>query len=98
MEHEPPSWGGGVNALFEHDQLDPAFVEFGGELGARSYIDLAASWDVNDKVTVRGGINNIFDQDPPLVDTGWSGPGTPNTWGPYDTLGRQVFVSATARF
>lgn len=86
----------------EQNTNDPTLtgtpVTFGGELGARSYIDLAASWDINDKMTVRGGINNIFDQDPPLVDTGWSGPGTPNTWGPYDTLGRQIFVSATARF
>ena len=28
----------------------------------------------------------------------WSGPGTPNTWGPYDTLGRQVFFAVTGKF
>lgn len=86
----------------EQNTSDPTLsgtpVTFDGKLGSRSYLDLAAAWDINDKMTVRGGINNILDQDPPLVDTGWSGPGTPNTWGPYDTLGRQIFVSATARF
>jgi outer membrane receptor protein involved in Fe transport len=73
-------------------------VTFGGTLGSRSYLDLSGAWDINETFTVRAGINNILDKDPPLVDTGWSGPGTPNTWGPYDTLGRQIFVSGTARF
>lgn len=73
-------------------------VTFGGKLSARSYMDLSGIYDINDNYTVRVGINNLFDQDPPLVDTSWSGPGTPNTWGPYDTLGRQVFVSMTAKF
>ena len=43
------------------------------------------------------GVGRSF-QDPPLVDTGWSGPGTPNTWGPYDTLGRTVFFAVTGKF
>jgi hypothetical protein len=66
-------------------------VVFGGELGSRSYFDLAGTWDVNETYSLRLGINNLLDQDPPLVDTLWSGPGTPNAWGPYDALGRQVF-------
>lgn len=73
-------------------------VTFGGKLSSMSYLDLSGAWEINKTFTVRAGINNILDQDPPLVDTVWSGPGTPNTWGPYDTLGRQVFMSATARF
>ena len=76
----------------------PIFVDFGGELSARSYLDLAGSWDITDQYSVRLGINNLTDQDPPLVDTLWSGPGTPNTWGPYDTLGRQVFFALTGKF
>jgi iron complex outermembrane receptor protein len=74
------------------------FVEFGGELSSRSYFDLAGTWDITDQYNVRLGINNLFDKDPPLVDTGWSGPGTPNTWGPYDTLGRNVFFAVTGKF
>lgn len=73
-------------------------VVFGGELGARSYFDLAGSWNVNETYSVQLGINNLLDQDPPLVDTLWSGPGTPNTWGPYDALGRQFFFSLTGKF
>ena len=73
-------------------------VTFGGTLGARSYLDLAGTWAMNDTYSVRMGINNLLDQDPPLVDTSWSGPGTPNTWGPYDSLGRQVFIAMTVKF
>jgi iron complex outermembrane recepter protein len=73
-------------------------VDFGGELASRSYFDLAANWNVTDQYSLRLGINNLLDQDPPLVDTVWSGPGTPNTWGPYDTLGRQIFFALTGKF
>ena len=73
-------------------------VEFGGKLGARTYIDLSGNWDISDTYSVRMGINNIFDQDPPLVDTGWSGPGTANTWGPYDSAGRLIFFAVTGKF
>ena len=78
--------------------LDGPDVTFGGTLGARSYLDLSGTWDMNDKYSLRMGINNLLDQDPPLVDTSWSGPGTPNTWGPYDSLGRQVFLAMKAKF
>ncbi len=78
--------------------LGGAPVTFGGELSGRSYFDLAGTWDINDTYGMRIGINNLTDQDPPLVDTLWSGPGTPNTWGPYDTLGRQIFFALTGKF
>jgi iron complex outermembrane receptor protein len=89
-------------ATHEQNSDEPALrgapVAFGGELSSRSYFDLAGTWDITDQYSVRLGINNLLDQDPPLVDTGWSGPGTPNTWGPYDTLGRQVFFAVTGNF
>jgi len=77
-------------------QGDP--VDFGGRLSSRSYFDLAGTWDITDQYSVRLGINNLMDKDPPLVDTQWSGPGTPNTFGPYDTLGRLVFFAVTGKF
>jgi iron complex outermembrane recepter protein len=88
----------------EHEQnsSDPELqgdpVTFGGKLDSMNYFDLSASWAITEQYDLRFGINNILDEDPPLVDTGWSGPGTPNTWGPYDTLGRQVFLGVNAKF
>jgi outer membrane receptor protein involved in Fe transport len=84
--------------LFDDDTGERIIVDFGSRLSARSYLDVAGSWDVTEQYSLRLGINNLTDKDPPLVDTLWSGPGTPNTWGPYDTLGRTVFFALNGRF
>ncbi|HVN01646.1 MAG TPA: TonB-dependent receptor [Caulobacteraceae bacterium] len=67
-------------------------------LSARNYLDLSGAWRVNTHLTIRGGINNILDQDPPLLSQNIAGIGAPNTYPTYDLLGRQFFVSATAKF
>src|SRR5581483_1330460 len=74
------------------------FDAFDAHLPATNYLDLSAAYRVNTVLTIRAGINNILDQDPPLVNNSITGTGTPNTYPTYDLLGRQMFVSATARF
>ena len=59
------------------------------------YFDLRGSYDINETVSVRAGINNLFDQDPPLYSPGAQGALDPST---YDVLGRRYFVGVTARF
>ena len=56
------------------------------------------AWRVNSTLTVRAGVNNILDQDPPLMDQTIAGTGEPNSYPTYDLLGRQIFISATAKF
>jgi outer membrane receptor protein involved in Fe transport len=72
------------------------------ELGARNYLDFALSWTVNKTFTLRAGINNILDKDPPIVSNDVAGPsifGNGNTFPQvYDTLGRLVFLNAVAKF
>ena len=69
------------------------------ELAAQNYIDLAASWAVTKNFTLRGGINNITDRDPPLSAQVGAGFGNGNTYPQvYDALGRRVFMSVTAKF
>jgi outer membrane receptor protein involved in Fe transport len=65
---------------------------------AVSYLDLAANWNINEKLSLRGGINNIFDKDPPLIPNAIVGNANPNTYTNYDLLGRHMFVGLTARF
>ncbi len=71
---------------------------------AFNYIDFGAIWRVRDGVTLRAGVNNVTDKDPPVVDQlnfGLSGPpvGNGNTFpGVYDTLGRTFFIGLTADF
>jgi outer membrane receptor protein involved in Fe transport len=74
------------------------------KLPATGYLDLAATWTVRDGVTLRLGVNNVMDRDPPIVDTnvfGISSPpfGNGNTYpNVYDSLGRTFFFGITADF
>lgn len=67
-------------------------------LAAQSYFDLAGSWAVAEKATVRMGINNILDRDPPLnATTGTTGNG--NTYPQaYDAFGRYLYASVTWKY
>ena len=70
-------------------------------LGSRSYFDLSASMRIKDSYTVRLGINNVLDKDPPLNGSNNcpTGPCNGNTWPQvYDALGRKIFVGLTANF
>ena len=72
------------------------------KIKATNYIDLSASWKVRTGLTLRGGMNNVFDKDPPRgdsVNTGAFGGGNGNMFPQmYDSLGRNVFVSVSADF
>jgi outer membrane receptor protein involved in Fe transport len=71
---------------------------FDATLPAVNYLDLSGEWRINTTFTVRAGINNILNQDPPLVSNTVTGTGSPNTYPTYDLLGRQLFISGTARW
>ncbi len=83
------------------------FAEAGAEgasanLDGEHYFDLAAFWDVTDSVTLRAGVNNVLDNDPPIVPQYGPSP-TSNTEGNtiagvYEAAGRFVFVGANVSF
>jgi outer membrane receptor protein involved in Fe transport len=67
----------------------------------RDYFDIAASWSATKQLTLRGGINNVLDKDPPLSNSNNLAAvfGNGNTYPQvYDTLGRRVFFNATYKF
>jgi len=71
---------------------------------AFSYFDLAFQYKLRDRYTFRGGVNNVFDRTPPILDTnsfGISAPpfGNANTYPQvFDPLGRVFFIGLTADF
>ena len=81
-----PTIGTGANNAFNHT------------LPERSYVDLSAIWTINDNFTLRAGVNNVFDQDPPLVNNRISQTGSPNSYPTYDLMGRRLFIGFTAGF
>ncbi len=68
------------------------------KLPAVSYLDISGAWRINSALTLRAGINNVLDQDPPLMDQTITGTGAPNAYPTYDLLGREFFISGTAKF
>ena len=114
-----------VNAALTWRYIGPVDVTFGNsnpllngvfgssdaKIGAQNYFDLALQWNATKNFTIRAGVNNIFDRDPPAVSsTANVGAGLPlvsdpstggngNTYpGVYDTLGRFLFVTVTGKF
>jgi outer membrane receptor protein involved in Fe transport len=79
---------------------NPAAVD--RTIDAVNYIDLAVTGGVGENLQLRAGINNLFDEVPPVTTSaGGSGGsfGNGNTFpSVYDALGRFMFVGATVRF
>jgi outer membrane receptor protein involved in Fe transport len=100
----------GVDVTFgsSNPLLTAAYAPSDASISAQNYFDLAVQWNVTKNFTLRGGVNNIADRDPPLVSsTAGSFPSVagPSTFGNgntfpqvYDTMGRQFFLSVTGKF
>ena len=86
---QPALYSGSYDA---YDAVIPAF----------NYLDLSVSWEAGDHLSLVGGINNVMDRDPPLLSHSVIfddfGGGNENIYTAYDTLGRQFFLTLTARF
>jgi outer membrane receptor protein involved in Fe transport len=75
---------------------DTLLIDNGG-IEAYNFIDLSGSYSYNEHLTFTGGMNNIFDKEPPLVGNTLAS--NANTVaGFYDTLGRFVHASFNLRF
>ena len=66
------------------------------EYDAEQYLDLTGTWDVTENLQLRAGINNLFDNSPPIVGDQQVQANTDPSQ--YDVLGRRFFVSGKIRF
>lgn len=70
-------------------------------MASQSYFDLTGSYSLDDTWTVRAGVINFLDNDPPVVGNEWGGTteNSGNTFpATYDSLGRVFSLGVTARF
>ena len=103
------TWRYSSNVKEENTERNPNF-SFGSfensdkGIDAQSYYDIAAQYQVETgftNLTFRAGVNNILDSDPPIfgqdisVAVYVSGNTFPQA---YDTMGRYMFLSASAHF
>jgi outer membrane receptor protein involved in Fe transport len=69
------------------------------DIKAMDYFDLSATWDVTEWGQLRVGINNLLDEEPPLVQNGATARENGNTYpGIYDALGQYMFAGFTVQF
>jgi len=78
----------GIDNDYPADEIAQAALEDGYNL-----LDVFASYVVNDKVTVRGNINNLLDEAPPVIGDALSGGYANTVGGFYDSLGMYWNVS-----
>lgn len=75
---------------------------YDAKIPAFNYLDMSATWHYGKHFTVIGGINNVFDKDPPLLSHKVVfddyGGGNVNIYTAYDTLGREFFLTLAAKF
>lgn len=69
----------------------------GNKWDAENFFDFAGNWSVFDNTSIRFGVNNVLDEDPPIGTNTNTANG--NTYPQvYDSLGRYFFVGATLDF
>jgi len=61
-------------------------------VGSISYIDLALGYDIDERLSINVGVNNLFDKKPPILGSAAEQANTLPSF--YDVLGRDFFVSA----
>ena len=71
---------------------------FDGRVPSVSYLDLSAMYEVSKNLSLRVGVNNVLDKDPPVISEYETTTGAPNTYPTYDLLGRVMYAAFTARF
>lgn len=62
-----------------------------------TYVDFSGVFRLNDKIELFGGVDNAFDEQPPLLTSSWGGDANTDVT-MYDVLGRRYFVGVRARF
>ncbi len=82
-------------------EIDPSPNAATGVIGTASHteFDVFGRWQVNDTFELRGGVDNVADEQPEIVGaTPFNNAVGSTNPGNYDVLGRRFFVGATLRY
>ncbi|MCC2954284.1 TonB-dependent receptor [Massilia sp. IC2-477] len=88
-----------LDATSDNELLATDFEPADEKLAARNYLDLVGQWAINKNFTLRAGMNNALDKDPPVTGVVAAVFGNGNTYPQvYDAMGRHIFLNLTAKF
>jgi iron complex outermembrane receptor protein len=88
-----------LDATSSNPLLAADFEPADERLASRDYLDAVGQWQFNKNLTLRLGINNLLDKDPPVTGVVAAVYGNGNTYPQvYDALGRNVFLNLSAKF
>ncbi|GAB3018796.1 TonB-dependent receptor domain-containing protein [Bowmanella dokdonensis] len=97
-------WDASISATWRYLGEVDEYTGFNQPVGptsfsAQNYLDLAGTWQAHENISVRLGINNVLDREPPLLPNAPTGSGNGNTFpGFYDGLGRYIFAGVTLTY
>ena len=87
-----------LNYLGDLELSSNAFPNENGTLDSRMYVDLNGGYDAfNNKVRIFGGIQNLFDKQPPVLGFRAGGDASTNVT-LFDPIGRRYFVGVSSSF
>ena len=86
-----------VQIIGDFDLSEDAFPNNNVPVSSQVYWDLAGNYTFNDTIQIFAGVNNVLDEQPPLI--GFRAGGDSNTQAQlYDTVGRRYFIGTTVSF
>ncbi len=83
------------NTFVGNDRVAPTTLPR-PEIGSWNYFDLAASIDLDERLTINAGVNNVLDKQPPVLGAQAEQGNTLPSF--FDVLGRDFFVGVNFRF
>jgi outer membrane receptor protein involved in Fe transport len=67
------------------------------EVGSTTYVDFAGTYTFADMFEIYAGVDNAFDEDPPLLTSSWGGDANTDVT-LYDVIGRRWFMGMRVHF
>jgi outer membrane receptor protein involved in Fe transport len=86
-----------IELIGDFDLSEDAFPNNNVPVSSQYYWDIAGGYRFNETIELFAGVNNILDEQPPLI--GFRAGGDSNTQAQlYDTVGRRYFIGTTVSF
>jgi outer membrane receptor protein involved in Fe transport len=93
-------WNASVNLTWRYiDEVEHVQSNSPVDIDSFNYFDVSGIWDVTSWASVRAGVNNLLDEEPPITDNGVTARNNGNTYtGIYDHLGQYWFLGGSVHF